>query len=193
MTAFPRRATMSIDEYLQMDRSSAETRSEYIDGHVYAMAGGTIAHARIALNMAKLLDEQLGSGPCHTYTSDVRVQLSEKRYVYPDVTVSCDISDWQEQADIIHAPHLIVEVLSPTTEAYERGKKFTCYQECSTIQEYVLISSQYQAVEVFRRKKDVWLYRRYAAEQEVELESLDIRFLVAALYERIRVPVKDES
>ena len=182
---------MRLDAYLQLDRASRETRYEYIDGHVYALAGGTVAHARIALNMAKLLDERLQE-PCHVYTSDVRVQLAETRYVYPDVSVSCDQSDWQEQSDTIHSSSLIVEVLSPTTEAYDRGKKFAHYQGCPTIQEYLLINAQYQEVEVFRRKGDMWIYRRFVPDQEVELDSLNIRFAVGALYDRVRVALKEE-
>lgn len=182
---------MSVDEYLQLDRASEDMRYEYIDGHVYALAGGTIAHARIALNMVKLLDERLQE-PCHVYTSDVRVRLSESRYVYPDVAVSCDKNDWQEQADIIHAPSLVVEVFSPTTEKYDRGRKFAYYQKCSTIQEYVLIDAQYQGVEVFRRKGKMWLYRRFEPDQQVELDSLGIDFPVASLYEHVKIPLAEE-
>jgi Uma2 family endonuclease len=191
MTALPHSSFISVESYLQLDRNSADVRYEYIDGHVYAMSGGTLAHARIALNMAKLLDEYVQE-PCHVHNSDVRVQVAPTYYFYPDVSVSCEESDWNEQADMIHAPCQIVEVLSPTTETYDRGEKFAWYQECPTIQEYVLINSRYQAVEVFRRKGDVWIYRRFTSEQEVVLESLAMRFLINALYERVNVPLKEE-
>lgn len=190
--ALPHPPTMSVEAYFQLSQSSPEICYEYLDGEVYALAGGTIAHARIALNIAKWLDEQVQE-PCHVYTSDVRVQIAETRYVYPDVSISCEQSDWQEQADTIHAPRLIVEVLSPTTEAYDRGKKFAYYQECTTIQEYVLVNSQYQGVEIFRRRGDMWTYRRFAPGQVVELESLALHLPVAALYEHTRVPVRDSQ
>ncbi len=191
MTALPHPAYMSVEEYLQLDRSSADVRYEYIDGHVYAMSGGTLAHARIALNMAKLLDEHVQE-PCHVHNSDVRVQVAPTHYFYPDVSVSCEESDWDEQADMIRAPRLIVEVLSPTTEMYDRGENFAWYQECPSIQEYVLINSRYQAVEAFRRKGEVWIYRRFTSGQEIVLESMDLRFPISAVYERINVPTKEE-
>lgn len=183
---------MSVDDYLQLDRASQDVRYEYIDGHAYALAGGTIAHARIALNMTKLLDERLQE-PCHVYTSDVRVRLSESRYVYPDITVSCAKNDWQEQADTVHSPSLVVEVLSPTTERYDRGKKFAYYQKCPTIREYVLVNAQFQGVEIFCRKGDMWIYQRFTPGQQVVLESLDIRFPVTLLYERVEIPIEEED
>lgn len=192
MVAYLKRYPMRVEDYLQLDKDSNETRYEFLDGQLVAMSGGTIAHARIALNIAKLLDTKLGNGPCHAYTSDIRVQLSSERYVYPDVTVSCENSDYQEQADTIHAPRLVIEILSPTTEAYDRGKKFICYQECATIQEYILVSSRYQSVEVFRRQETVWTYQRYDPDQEIELASLGLHIPFSALYERIHVPITEE-
>ena len=189
---------MSVEDYLRLDRSDPEGKWEYIDGYAYnlrdpqAMAGGSIAHARIALNMAKLLDDHFPpDGPCHAHTSEVRVQLSASRYVYPDVSVSCDPLDMQEDADTIYVPRLIVEVLSPSTEAYNRGKKFVYYQHCPSIQDYVLINSQRQAVEVYHREGNGWLYRLFEPDQQVELTGIDFHFPLEKLYERINVPVND--
>ncbi|MDQ2902432.1 MAG: Uma2 family endonuclease [Chloroflexota bacterium] len=191
MVAELRRQRIDVEDYLKLDRTRDE-RHEYIDGYAQAMSGGTVAHMRIAANMFMLLDEQLGAqGPCHVYSSDIRVQLSEARYVYPDVTVSCDVADWREKGDIVRSPRLIVEVLSPTTELYDRGKKFTYYQESASVQEYVLIGSQRQVVEVFRRTGEKWTYQRYGPAHTIELESLDIRIPVSAIYARVRVPVED--
>jgi Uma2 family endonuclease len=192
MVANPQNQKMSVETYLRLDQDH-KMRHEYLDGYVYTMSGGTTAHARIAFNMAKLLDAVLTEKPCRAYTSNVRVQLSEERHVYPDVTVSCDSADHQEQENTIHAPRLVVEVLSPGTEAYDRGKKFLCYQECSTLQEYVMVNSRYQSVEVFRRQGKHWSYTRFGPGEEVELESLDIRFGFSLLYERVRIPVKEEQ
>ncbi len=139
MTASPNRLTMSVEEYLALDRNSTETRYEYIDGHVTMMAGGTLDHATISLNMASTLRGLLRGSSCRVFALDARVRLSATRYVLPDVTVSCDGRD-QGRIDVIQYPHLIVEVLSPSTEDYNRGRKFTYYRECPTIQEYVMVT-----------------------------------------------------
>jgi Uma2 family endonuclease len=192
MVADPQRQRISVEAYFQLEHAS-EIRHEYIDGYAYAMSGGTKAHSWLAMNMFRLLDEQLQSGPCRTYSSDVRVQLNGKRYVYPDVTVSCDIADHQEYDDVVRSPHLVIEVLSPTTELYDRGKKFAYYQESASIQEYVMINSQRQMIEVFRRKGEIWTYQRYRPGQTVEIESLDIQIPFASVYARIRVPIEEDD
>ncbi|MDQ2715673.1 MAG: Uma2 family endonuclease [Chloroflexota bacterium] len=193
MVAEPRRQRITVDNYLKIDRTS-DKRHEYIDGYAYAIAGRTVAHMRIAANMFMLLDEQLGEqGPCHAYSSDIRVQLSQARYVYLDVTISCDVADWREKGEIVRSPRLVVEVLSPTTELYDRGKKFTYYQEYTSVQEYALIGSQRQVVEVFRRTGKKWTYQRYGPAHTIELESLDIQLPISAIYARVRVPIEDDE
>ncbi|MBV9231165.1 MAG: Uma2 family endonuclease, partial [Chloroflexi bacterium] len=102
MVADPLHQWMSVEEYLKLDRTALDVRYEYIDGRVRAMVGGSMAHMRIAASIFALLDEQLGEqGPCHAYTSEARVQVSESRYVYPDATVSCDVADWQAENDMV--------------------------------------------------------------------------------------------
>ncbi|SRR5579884_64635 len=190
---------MGVEEYLQLDRTTPDVRYEYIDGHVYAMSGGTVAHSWIAMNIVRLLDEQLQSGTCRVFNSDVRVHVSQDRYFYPDATISCDVADTREDNDIVRSPHLVVEVLSPSTERFDRGTKFALYQECESIEEYVLIGSQCQSVEVYRRegekceKGEQWTYRRYKPGQEVILESLDINLPFDAIYARVRVPVENDD
>lgn len=192
MAANPNRRYMSVAEFMAMARASQDNKYEYLDGEVRAMAGGTAAHSWLAINMVKLLDEQLQSGPCRVFNSDMWVKLSEKRYVLPDATVSCDVADGVGDNTYIESPHLIVEVLSPGTEKFDRGKKFAAYQELASVQEYVLVSSEYQKVEVFQRFGDgEWECRVYGPGQEVYLDSLDIRFTVQELYARTRVPVGD--
>jgi Uma2 family endonuclease len=192
MAADPQRQRINVEEYLKLDRAS-EIRYEYIDGYAYAMSGGTAAHSLLAVNMIRLLDEQLRSGPCRVFNSDMRVRLSEKRYVYPDATISCDVADSQEDNEMVRSPRLVVEILSPTTELYDRGQKFAYYQECSTIQEYLMVSSQRQKIEVFRRKGEGWAYQRYQPGQTIELESLDIHLPFSAFYLRVRVPIEEDN
>ena len=188
MATLPHRQTMSVEEYLDLDRRSIETRYEYIDGYVRILDGGTPDHAKIAANIIGVLYGPLEGSSCSIYTSDVRISLSETRYVYPDVVVSCDPRD-QEQDDTIQYPCLIVEVLSPSTEAIDRGRKLAYYRQCPTIREYVLVDSQRQSVEVFRREKsNFWTYHVFESGDDVELVSVGIRFPLAKLYRNVVLP-----
>jgi Uma2 family endonuclease len=192
MATLPHRPSMSIEEYLDLDRRSSETRYEYLDGYVRMLAGGTPDHAKIAANVIGVLYGVLEGSTCGVYTSDVRVCLSETRYVYPDIAVSCDARD-QEQEEMIQYPCLIVEVLSPSTEAYDRGRKLAYYRQCPSIREYVLVDSQRQTVEVFRREKNTfWTYHAFGSGDEVELASLSVRFPLVKLYRNV-VLAEDES
>jgi len=193
MTALPNRLTMSVEEYLALDRNSPETRYEYIDGYVTMMAGGTLDHATISLNMASTLRGLLRGSSCRVFPSDARVRLSATRYVLPDVTVSCDGRD-RGRVDVIQYPHLVVEVLSPSTEDYNRGRKFTYYRECPTIQEYVMVNTEYQAVEVCRRaRNDLWSFHVFRSGEDVELASLGVRFPITAVYEDVALPPEDDN
>lgn len=185
MVAQPHRLSMSVEDYLTLDRSSLEARYEYIDGYAYLMSGGTANHSAISINVTSLLRSLLRGSPCRVYNSDLRVRLSEMRYVYPDASVSCDERD-RGQIDIVYSPSLVVEVLSPSTEAYDRGRKFGYYRSCPTIQEYVLVDTQQQLVEVYRRaRENLWTLHAFDQGERVYLASLDISFLVDDLYEDV--------
>jgi Uma2 family endonuclease len=121
----------------------------------------------------------------------VRVQLSPTRYTYPDASVSCDPGDDETtEGDEVRSPRLVVEVLSDSTEAYDRGRKFARYQACASIQEYVLVATEYQGVEVYRRTEQGWTdYRAYHPGQDVELLGGQVRFPVSDLYRRTSVSV----
>ncbi|HZT98129.1 MAG TPA: Uma2 family endonuclease [Ktedonobacteraceae bacterium] len=193
MAAFPYRRTISVEEYLDLDRSSIGVRYEYLDGEVRMMAGGTLDHATICLTIATLLRSSLRGRSCRVFPSDARVRISETRYVYPDVTVSCDERD-RGQSDIVQSPRLVVEVLSPSTERHDRVKKFRAYQQCPTIQEYVLVNTAYPAVELLRRERNnLWSYHVFGPDDEVELTSLEVRFRVADVYEDITFPPEHDN
>ncbi len=188
MVAERHRTLMSVEEYLILDRNSREARYEFVDGWAYLLAGGTANHSIIGVNVISTIHSLLSDSPCHIYNSDLRVQLSETRYVYPDATVSCDEQD-RGQADTIQHPRLAVEVLSPSTEAYDRGRKFGYYRDCPTMQEYVLVDTQRQAIEVYRRETDnLWTLHPFGPDDEVELASLGIHFPIAAAYRDVIFP-----
>ncbi len=191
MTALPHRSAMGVEEYFHLDQSSTQARYEYIDGYVTMLAGGTLDHATISANVHRYLYQALRGRPYRVYTSDARVRLSKSRYVYPDVTVTCDERDRGKQSTIYY-PSLVVEVLSSGTRDYDRGGKFTYYRACPTIQEYVLVDTEYQTVEVFRRQReDLWLLQMFRSDGTVELVSLNVSFPVASVYEDTIIPEYD--
>ena len=152
---------MSPEEYLEFEHHS-DIKHEYIDGEVYAMAGTTKAHNTISLNLAILFREKLKNSNCQTFMADIKVNISnKKRFFYPDIVVTCDDNDDVNAYDI-KFPKVIVEVLSESTEKFDRGKKFQYYRTIPSLQEYILISSQEYLIECFRRtKNDLWTLQTY--------------------------------
>ncbi|HLJ32739.1 MAG TPA: Uma2 family endonuclease [Ktedonobacteraceae bacterium] len=193
MVAQPYRTFMSVEDYLALDRDSLNARYEYIDGYAYMMAGGTLDHSSICINVTSLLRRLLHGGPCRVYNSDARVRLSEERYVYPDATVSCDERD-RGTRDIILFPRVVVEVLSPGTASYDRGDKFVYYRSCPTIEEYVLVDTQRQSVDVYRRASNtLWTLHLFGPGDRVELARLNISFPIVALYVDVDFPGEPDA
>lgn len=185
MAVESRAERISVEEYLKRERAG-EIRHEFVDGYMYAMAGGTRYHSRLAIAMIRALGQQLNAGRCLVFNSDAQVRIGD-RYFYPDVTVSCDKRDAGEGDDIRY-PTVIVEVPSPSTEAYDRGDKFDLYQECATLQEYVLISVRRPEIQVYRRTGEGWMLRTCRSGDELKLSSLEVRIAVDEIYERIVMP-----
>jgi len=182
--ALPEYRWVSVEEYLAIDNAS-DVRFEYIQGQIRMLAGGSRNHALIAHNLHGILHEHLHGTPCAAYTSDMRVQVAVDRYYYPDVTVSCDE---EEAENALHSPRVIFEVLSPSTEAIDRTEKLEAYRELSSVEDYVLVSSERQAVEVHHRdrKQNYWITRIYSSEDTVNIDSLNAEFPMDEIYERIR-------
>lgn len=178
----PRR---SPQEYFDWEAQQLE-RHEYFDGEVYAMAGGTLAHGRIGLNIGAVLKSHVRDAGCTTFNSDCKLGITENGpFTYPDVSVSCDDRDRTAQ-QFIQSPCLIIEVLSPSTEAYDRGGKFKLYRRLSSLQEYVLVGSESQSVEVFRRNPSgSWEFMAYGEGDEITLSSIDLRVAIEAFYEDV--------
>lgn len=184
----PQHLHVTVEEYLRLDNESPDVCYDYIDGQLIKCAGGSPQHAEIAANVISILKPFLRGSSCHLFTSDVRIRFSASRYVHPDIAVSCDQRDWADP-EAINYPSLVIEVLSPSTEARDRGQKFADYRACSSIREYVLINFAYQAVEVCRREKNpFWSFQTFTSGTDVELTSLGIRFPVADVYEGIFFP-----
>jgi Uma2 family endonuclease len=184
--ALPEYPFMDVEDYLILARNSRSARYEYLDGELRMLAGGSTYHSRIAVNLASTIQERLGDGPCCVFNSDIHWKLSESRYVCPDVTVSCDQRD-QELNEMIQYPRLVVEVLSPSTETIDRGKKFFYYRECPTVQEYAMADSQSILIEVYRREEDGWKLSAFGPGSIVTLESLGVQFPIDAVYRGMKL------
>ena len=182
--ASERTPTMSVKDYFALEESHPDTKYEYLDGYVYMMSGGSANHAAISGNIYAILKSFLRGSSCRAYNSDMKVRVSEKRYLHPDVTVSCDPRD-RGTTDLIQSPRLVVEVLSPSTEAYDRGRKLQCYLACPFIEEYLLVDSRSMRIEIYRKEQKKWTYDAFEADDEVELTSLRIRFPVVDAYEDV--------
>jgi Uma2 family endonuclease len=173
------------EEYFAWDEQQLE-RHEYIDGEVYAMTGGTINHGAIALNFGALLKAHMRGRGCKTLNSDCRVSIvGSTKFVYPDLSITCDERD-KTTPEYITYPCLIIEVLSPGTEAYDRGNKFRMYRRNPSLQEYVLVSADTIEIELFRRTNgDIWQIVNYQAGDTIELKSIDLSIPIEQVYEDI--------
>ncbi len=182
--ALERPITMSVEEYFELEENNPDTRYEYLDGYVYMMSGGSANHATISGNIHGILRSLLRGGPCRVYNSDMKVRVSEKRYLHPDVVVSCDSRD-RGTTDLIRSPRVVVEVLSPSTEARDRGRKLQCYLACPSIEEYLLVDFRSMRIEIYRKEQKKWIYDAFGADDEVELASLGVHFMVTGAYEDV--------
>jgi Uma2 family endonuclease len=180
-------AYVSPEDYLEGERSSP-TKHEYSRGQIYAMAGASKAHGIIAGNLFSRLRNHLRGGGCIPYIADTKVRLeATNAYFYPDVTVTCDPRDQASLAeDFIRYPRLVVEVLSPTTAAFDRGDKFADYRTLDTLEEYVLINQERISVDCFRRNEaGLWVLYPYSKGDEIYLASVDFCCSIEALYEDV--------
>jgi Uma2 family endonuclease len=182
----PEHTSMSVEEYLALVETS-QTKYEYVHGYVYAMSGGTVAHDTIGNNVRSALDTHLGNGPCRVLGPDMRVKMDSGIYYYPDALVTCDEAITDAAVDIT-SPRLIVEVLSDSTEANDRGVKFAAYQTISVFEEYLLVDSRRRAIERFHRTdSNLWIYQNYGMDETVTLETVALTWPVAAFYRRTQL------
>ncbi len=172
---------LSPAEYLALDRQNP-IRHEYRGGLVYAMAGGSDRHSRIAVNLLSLLNPHLDNTPCRLYNGDVKVNYQDEFYYYPDAFVTCDPRDRQDRYIKRH-PKFIAEVLSESTQAFDRDLKFTDYQNLESLEEYVLISQDGQRVECRRRTAaQTWETVIYGEGDRPTFTSLNLEFSIEQLY-----------
>ena len=179
---------ISPEDYLLAERQ-AETKSEYLDGQVFAMAGASRKHNLIVVNVLVALGGQLRGGPCEVYPSDMRVRVTATGlYTYPDVTVVCGTPELEDvHGDTLLNPTLLVEVLSDSTERTDRGRKAVHYRRLATLQEYLLVSQSEARIERYRRAGEgEWrLTEALALDDVLELDSIGCTLPLRDVYERV--------
>ena len=177
--------SMPVAEYLEWEPLQ-DIRYEFVWGQVYAMTGGSVPHNLIALNLYTAIRGLVRQQGCQAFVADVKLQVNDAGlYRYPDVMVSCDSRD-RSNLKMIQYPCLIVEVLSPGTEALDRGRKFAEYRKLPTLQEYLLISADTMGVECFRRQQaGFWLYQPYGEGDIITLESIGFTGPIDLIYDEL--------
>ena len=186
MTVSKNQFYISPEDYLEGERVSP-IKHEYRRGQVYAMVGAKKPHIIIAGNLITLFNNHLENSPCIVLNSDIKVRLEKADcYYYPDVAVSCDERDINSTEDFILYPLLVIEVLSPSTAAFDRGEKFADYQTSPSLREYVLIHQSQMSVECFRLEESGrWVSQIYGQGEEVYFASIDFRCNIAAIYRKV--------
>jgi len=185
--------TMTEAEYLEFERAS-ELKHEYYNGEIFAMSGASRAHNLIIANLVRVMGNQLLEKSCEVYPSDMRVQIESNIYTYPDVTVVCGDAKFADDVfDTLLNPTVIIEILSPSTEAYDRGGKFRNYRKLASLQEYVLVSQNPHHVERFLfQDNGIWSFTdAEGPDATIELSSIDCVLTLTDVYHRVVFPETD--
>ena len=174
-------------QYLESERVALE-KSEFIDGRLVAMSGVLRSHARIATNLITSLSIALQGSDCDVFGSGMRVAApARKNYFYPDLVIACDGQYEDDAMDVLVSPQVIIEILSKSTEAYDRGDKFSCYRQMASLEHYILVSQYAMKVEVFTRgSDDLWVFQEFVgAEAVLDLRLFDAQISLADIYRRV--------
>lgn len=188
MVAIPQFPTMTETEYLAFDRAS-DTKHEYIHGEVVAMSGASEAHNLITVNCLVALKNGLHGKPCKVYPSDMRLKVAATGlYAYPDVSVVCGEAQFSDDAlDTLLNPTVLIEVLSPSTERFDRGRKAQAYRQLPSLQVYLLIAQDVARVEEYRRQaENTWILIDHTdSTAQINLSSIGCRMTLVQLYEQV--------
>ena len=187
MSSLAAETLFTPEEYIASERK-AMVKSEYLKGQIIAMSGASLVHTRITLDIATELNIQLRGGDCEVITNDMRVKTGPKgAYFYPDVVAFCGDPQFEDNVfDTLLNPILVIEVLSSSTEVYDRGEKFSHYQELASLREYILVSQDRVRVEQYRLLKTQWVeteYQRY--EDVLPLVSIGCELPLRDIYRRV--------
>lgn len=183
---------LTPDEYLAFERTQTDARHEYLNGAVTMVAGASLEHNRIVANLVATMHAQMRGRPCDVFSSDMRVHISATGlYTYPDIAALCGEPRLEGDAsDILLNPAVIMEVLSPSTEAYDRSSKFDHYRSIESLQTYVLLAQDRWQIELFQRQeRGDWLLSVVkGADARVGLSAIGCELVLADVYERALLP-----
>lgn len=189
MSSVAAQTYLTPEEYLAFERK-ATTKHEYLNGQIVAMSGASFAHNFLTMNVANQLYNQLIGGECQVAASDMRVKATQMgSYFYPDVVVVCGEPRAEDETfDTLLNPTLIIEILSPSTETYDKGEKFEHYQQITSLKDYILISQNKVHVEHYRRQENEWLQTEFAELEDVlSLRSVGCELRLQDIYRRVEV------
>jgi len=180
---------LTPEQYLAQERQSG-TKNEYFNGEIFAMAGASREHNQIAANLIRVLGNQLLERLCNVYASDMKVKIDKARkYTYPDVVVACQPERFEdEKRDVLLNPAVIIEILSDSTEAYDRGQKFLHYQLLNSLTAYLLVAQDTSRMEMFLRDKDhnSWTYSQFDhLDDNVQIDCIDCTLPLREVYRKV--------
>ena len=194
MVSYPKEKVYTEDEYLTLERE-AEYKHEYLAGRIYAMSGGSPEHSSITVNITREVSVQLRRTPCRAFSNDMKVRAG-RLYAYPDLSVVCGEPTFRDaRRDVLLNPIVIFEVLSPSTEAFDRGKKLAQYQQIPSLKEYVLIAQDEPRIDHYVRRADnEWLVSIVVGMgAKVPLDSIDCTLLLSEVYDRVAFASESEE
>ena len=181
---------ISPEEYLASERGS-EIRNEYFDGEIFAMAGASREHNQISANIVRVIGNQILEKPCCVFSRDMKIKIEQiGKYTYPDIVVVCEKEEFEDKNnDVLLNPIVIIEILSDSTEAYDRGEKFAHYQLLNSFVEYILISQYFCRIEKFTRQDDeTWIYSKYQTpEHVIKIEAIHCEIPVSEIYRKVNL------
>ena len=182
----------TLADYLAWENNQSE-RHEYFRGEIFAMVGARRVHGLVGLNLGAALKAHLKGGPCRAFVEGMKVQVANDAIFYPDVFVTCDAQDLKTEMVFRH-PKLVVEVLSGSTQAYDRGLKFAAYRLLDSMQEYVLVDPDTRRVEVFRRnERGLFELHDQTGAGELHLASVDMRLPMGEVFDGVESATGDEA
>jgi Uma2 family endonuclease len=183
----PAELKLTLDDYLAWENAQ-ETRNEFVEGQVVAMVGTERAHGRVVLNLARHLGKQLAGSKCQVFAESLRVQVGDDTILYPDLFVTCDGADLATEL-LFRSPTLIVEVLSPSTQAYDRGREFALYRRLPSLLEYILVDPEERRDEGFcRNDEGKWVLHDMSEGPALEAASIGCSAPLAEVFEGVEPP-----
>lgn len=178
---------ISLHDFLAWENEQPD-KHEYYRGEVFAMVGARRSHGRVIMNLGRRLSERLDGSPCQAFAESMKVQIADDTILYPDIFVTCDKADLATDM-IFRAPVLVIEVLSPSTQAYDRSRKFALYRRLESLKEYVLVDPDTRRVEALRRSADgQWVFHDMSEDDALALPCLGFAVPLAQVFDGVDPP-----